>query len=290
MRPIIKRGLYWVGNALAITSIIFVALRLRNYSAEIDISRLNEGIGWSVVALSLIYSSANIMLALAWWKLLAQFGAKTDLRWAVRTYGISQLAKYVPGNIFHLAGRQSLGMAVGISGWALAKSSIAELALISAAGILFSLLVVPLIISLSILQSTLAFFLIAIIGTIALQRYAGPSMMGAFSYYIGFLLVSGFLFVALIELISPHFSHSDFSWIPISGAYVVAWLAGLVTPGAPAGVGIRELVLLFLLKGMIAEADLLLAVVLGRVITVVGDVVFYLISFSIRDKDAKTSN
>ena len=32
-----------------------------------------------------------------------------------------------------------------------------------------------------------------------------------------------------------------------TGAYVIAWLAGLVTPGAPAGVGVRELVMYALL-------------------------------------------
>ena len=39
---------------------------------------------------------------------------------------------------------------------------------------------------------------------------------------------------------------------------------------------IREMGLLFLLKGAIIEANLLLAVVLWRVITVLGDALFYL--------------
>ena len=58
------------------------------------------------------------------------------------------------------------------------------------------------------------------------------------------------------------------------GAYVLAWLAGLVTPGAPAGVGVRELVLLALLKGSVGQTELLLAVLLGRLVTVGGDVAF----------------
>lgn len=74
-------------------------------------------------------------------------------------------------------------------------------------------------------------------------------------------------------------------WIPLSGVYVLAWLAGLVTPGAPAGVGVRELVLLFLLKGIVAEADLLLAVVLGRVVTVVGDFGFFVFGNLIRHEE-----
>jgi uncharacterized membrane protein YeaQ/YmgE (transglycosylase-associated protein family) len=50
----------------------------------------------------------------------------------------------------------------------------------------------------------------------------------------------------------------------ICGAYVVAWLAGLLTPGAP--------------------ADLLTAIVLGRIVTVFGDVVFYLLAVCIRPR------
>jgi hypothetical protein len=55
----------------------------------------------------------------------------------------------------------------------------------------------------------------------------------------------------------------------------VAWLAGLLTPGAPAGVGVREIMLLFLLGTVVGRADLLLAAVLSRVITVTGDGGFF---------------
>jgi len=40
--------------------------------------------------------------------------------------------------------------------------------------------------------------------------------------------------------------------------------------------GVRELVLLFLLKGIVTETDLVLVVVLGRVVTVGGDFGFFL--------------
>ena len=62
----------------------------------------------------------------------------------------------------------------------------------------------------------------------------------------------------------------------VCGSYVVAWLACLVTPGAPAGVGIREVVLFTLLNPVVSEADLLAAIIFGRIVTVGGDVLFYL--------------
>ena len=75
----------------------------------------------------------------------------------------------------------------------------------------------------------------------------------------------------------------------VCGAYVIAWLAGLVTPGAPAGVGIREIVLYAILHPFINEADLLTAIVFGRIITVVGDVLFYILALLIGTRAAKTT-
>ena len=73
--------------------------------------------------------------------------------------------------------------------------------------------------------------------------------------------------------------------LPVSllcGAYVIAWLAGLVTPGAPAGIGVREAVLLFLLGNVLPHADLLLAVLIGRMVTVFGDTIYFAISSFIK--------
>jgi uncharacterized membrane protein YbhN (UPF0104 family) len=61
------------------------------------------------------------------------------------------------------------------------------------------------------------------------------------------------------------------------GAFVVAWIVGLVAPGAPAGVGVRELVLIVLLKGLVLEVELLMAVLLSTVVTVVSDRLFSLL-------------
>jgi hypothetical protein len=57
--------------------------------------------------------------------------------WAKSFNRVSQLAKYVLGNIFHLASRQALSMAAGFEGWMPAKSTIWELGLLVLAGVLF---------------------------------------------------------------------------------------------------------------------------------------------------------
>ncbi len=147
MRLNLKNCLHWSGSAIAIAGIAFVALRLREYGSEIDFARFGMVEWTEIVAFALIYGLANLMLAFAWRDLLEKFGAQVTNRWAIKTYGVSQLAKYVPGNIFHLAGRQAIGMAAGIPGWPLAKSTIWELGLIAIGGAVFGVLALPLVVS-----------------------------------------------------------------------------------------------------------------------------------------------
>lgn len=285
VRPVAKRVLHWGGSALAIAGIAFVVLRLRNYGAEIDLARFDSVAWLGVAGLALIYGLSNLMLALSWWNLLEQFGACTSRRWAVRVYGTTQIAKYVPGNIFHLAGRQAMGMAAGLAGWPLAKSAVWELGLISAAGGLIGLLALPLLVPGFPVAASAALFAASIgIALIVLLRYIGLPAARAFGLYVGFLVISALLFVGLVELLADNPVAGVAFWLPLGGAYVLAWLIGLVTPGAPAGVGVRELVLLFLLKGAVCEADLLLAVVLGRVVTVGGDFGFFCVSILMKGK------
>lgn len=276
MHLILKRCLHWGGSVLAIAGIAFVILRLHDYGSKIDFTRFGITEWGVIVVFSLIYGLSNLMLVLAWWSLLRQFGASIHFAWALRAYGTSQIAKYVPGNIFHLAGRQAIGVSAGMAGWPLAKSMVWELGLISATGGLFGLLVLPLLLPrLSVPVSVGMFVVVIGLMAVFLSRFLGSFVMRAFGWDVGFLLISGILFVGLIQLLSAAPIAGLSAWFALIGAYVLAWLAGLVTPGAPAGVGVRELVLLFLLKGMVHEADLLLAVVLGRLVTVTGDLLFF---------------
>jgi len=57
----------------------------------------------------------------------------------------------------------------------------------------------------------------------------------------------------------------------IIGLYVLSWLAGFITPGAPSGLGIREAVMLMFMGAMVYEPVLLSAIVTHRALNVVGD-------------------
>lgn len=278
-RTHLKKSLHWIGSTFAILGIFFVVLRLRNYSAQINFSLLNAKELIVIGGFMLIYGLSNLMLVQAWHRLLAKFGAHVNYLWAVQAYGISQLAKYVPGNIFHLAGRQAIGMAAGVQGWSLAKSTVWELGLLTLTGAVFGILALPLLVPSVPLPYAILTWAVTVLITIALLSfYFGRQAAHAFIGYVCFFVVSAGIFAGTTMLISHSPLPISFNYAALGGAYVLAWLVGFVTPGAPAGLGIREIVLLFLLKGLVSEADLLLVIVLCRVITVSGDCLFFAIA------------
>ena len=261
----LRRWLHIIGGAFGLLGVIFVITRLNTYSEQIDLARFNAT-AWSLIGLlALVYGAANILLAQMWWHLLIFFDVEVERRWAVKTYGLSQLAKYVPGNIFHLAGRQALGMAAGLPARALTKSALWELGMVATAGILFGLLATPLVgLKLPVYASVVAFGAMSVMSIITLRWLLSPAVSTALIWQFFFLATSGTVFVGVLALVAPLCCHPFCFFGFVWRLCLIAWLAGLVTPGAPAGVGVRELVLLFLLKGVVTEADLLLAILLGR--------------------------
>lgn len=285
MHPSFQRVLNWIGSGLSITCVLFVILKLRAYCTNLNLSSIT-GLAWClIVMVAAIYGAANTLLSLAWRNLLRQNRASITSVEAIRIYGISQLARYLPGNIFHLAGRQALGMAAGIPSGALARSMIWELSLIAFTGSLFGWLILPIAVS-GVHEVAGLFFLIvsALIIAVLLDHIMNRKIMWSFLLQLLFLAVSAGVFTALIYVISGGEGLSVENHLMIGGAYIVAWLVGLVTPGAPAGVGVREMILLLLLKGMVTETDLLTTVLLSRAVTVVGDIVFFLAASTISVK------
>ena len=239
---------------------------------------------WSVVGLMvLVYGFGSTMLALAWCDLLKHFRSTTSTIWAVHTYGVSQIAKYLPGNILHFAGRQALGAIAGISQWALAKSTMWELALLVFSGGMLGFLALPLLWStVSVVASSGMFILVSGFFFVVFVKIFSITFARALFWHISFLTLSALLFICLVELVTEQFTLERINLLLLIGAYVIAWLIGFVSPGAPAGIGIREMVLFFLLKGLIGESDLLIALVLGRIVTVMGDVVFFVLAVMLK--------
>ena len=278
----LKNWLHIIGSILGLTGVVFVVIQLGTYSDQIDLTTFRIRTWAQLLLLAVIYAAASTMLVKAWIHLLAYFGVVVEKKWALKVYGTAQIAKYVPGNIFHLAGRQALGMAADLPGTKLAKSVFWELVLFASAGAFFGGLATAL--QMTILPPFIlfsAFCGLSLATIFTLDRLLSQSLARAFAWQFTFLIVSSFVFVATLAIVSST-SINLSQYLALCAGYIIAWLAGLITPGAPAGVGVRELVLLLFLKGMVNESDLLLAVILGRIVTVVGDSLFFAYAYFTR--------
>jgi len=273
-----KRWLHILGGGLGLLGVVFVIFRLYSHSVAIDFSRFGMREWMAVCFLSFAYGLSNLLLAKAWQLCMLHFGIDAKNRLAVKIYGVSQLAKYIPGNIFHLAGRQALGMAAGFPAKGLAKSAVWELGSIAVAGAFFGILVVPLVWPATPVAVAVSFFVATLIFvSLCVRKLLSACISSALMLQVVFLFVSGMIFVALLGFVLN--VDIPILLLPVlCAAFVVAWLVGFVMPGAPAGVGVRELVLLLLLEAIVAESDLLSAIVLGRAITVLGDLFYFSVS------------
>lgn len=95
------------------------------------------------------------------------------------------------------------------------------------------------------------------------------------SYYSGYCIFNLVAFLVMLIFILNNLQ--GYNFFTLGGYYLVAWLVGLITPGAPGGIGVREFILIMLLSSSIPENNILLAVVTMRVITVMGDVIAYFV-------------
>jgi len=66
--------------------------------------------------------------------------------------------------------------------------------------------------------------------------------------------------------------------ITIVGLYLLSWLVGFLTPGAPSGLGIREFILLMFMGNVLNPEILLSAIIMHRALQIVGDVIAFILT------------
>lgn len=255
-------------------------------------------LGWGAV----FYAGNCFLLSAAWYQLLVWQGVKRA-RFALchRVYARTQIAKYLPGNIFHYAGRQVVGKRAGLGDAALAMASLHEIigvivasgtialagvaflglggtqiASIEIAWVLLLVLSVPAVLSIALIKwpkmrSRLG---LQVRPLPAMFRYLGLTYL---LYLLFFLLLGGILF-AVVQVVSDVRSIGGAG--QIITAFSVSWMLGYITPGSPAGLGVREAVLVILLTGLVGEPESVLVALVFRGISLLGDLLFFLTSFA----------
>jgi len=298
-----KKIVSYVGTLLMILSIFYVIQRLRATGGGedgIDFSLLTSP--WIIMGLIFVAVAEGFGIMAAGLNFRALLrnvsGVVTDRLLAVKVYTEANVYKYIPGGVMYVAGRNRLAVEVK----ELAHSKVVLSTILEGIAMVFGVIVVAVVFafehSVSYIRTLeiptfvtiiVVVLLLAIVPTVFFLRHRIKSGMKkltentetigwhvivkrlGFSVLLMFSYSATFL-ITLMLMGQPMTFELGFA---IIGLYLLAWLAGFMTPGAPSGLGVREYVMLMFLTGFVNYSILISAMVMHRVLTIIGDVFAY---------------
>jgi glycosyltransferase 2 family protein len=306
-----RRMLRWLGYGIVALSLYYVGRSLLGHFDEIlTLEWGRRGIAVTLAG-TIAYTLSLVALAASWTVIaISALPDGRQLAIAIRIYARTGIAKYLPGNIFHLVGRQVLGRALGVSQARLAVATAAEIALSLlsvwlVASAVFAALPGPISRGLSLLGLAL--------GALAATAFVSPSLLrraapwtapildrvvgDARGAEFGFALALNLAFFLCLAIIAGSvfraLTGEALPLMQVGAVYLCAWLAGYIVPGASGGLGVREAALLVLLDEAAGEPPLLAFALAMRLQSILGDLMLFAASYAFPPRwpaGAKTSH
>ena len=274
---------------LLILALAFVAVALvRNWDAvRDDLAALS----WVDLAASgLAAAGAVLLTGLSWYALLVGLGARMGLHPALTVYAAGQLGKYVPGSVWVVAIQAELGRRQGVARSVMALSYLLAVLVAIGTGGLVGLL--TLLVagdgSTRVLGPVLG-----VIGVLSVAVLARPQPINAALHWLAartgrqvpdVALTGRALVGALLPMVAAWGLFGLHAWLlarpmgagadllaPTTGAFALAFVAGLLLVPLPAGAGVREGVLVAILGGTIGASAALTVGLASRLVLVVVD-------------------
>ncbi len=252
---------------------------------------------WGAAAMLALYMVQVPLAALVWRLLLVDMDVKVSPRASYAIIALTQFGKYLPGNVAHHVGRVVVARRFAGDLTRLSLSLVYENMIALLAGVHVTALFLiwrpapaleqwlpsawrPWLLVAVTLGAILAFLLLpdlvhwwqrrrqASSSNQPSVRISFPHALRCYALFVISFLTLGLGFTLLTYFVS---SSGGFPFLALCGAFAAAWVIGLLVPGAPAGLGIREAVLLVLLTGVVNESDAFASIALLRVVTTAGD-------------------
>ena len=288
------------GIAVLIVSLGYLAAVARTGLGDLpDFVRTPTAVA-SIIAGVAIYVAATLVWSGGWAALLNAVGQRVSVLAAFSIIGISQVAKYFPGNFAHHVGRAALATQFGLGSAGVVLSMALEFFLMVGAAVASGLLALALTdaataegispLGPGTLSAVLAASVLAPLVALAAVRRWGATWLtqrqeiegthvpdlawssaNFFSHFATFLL-HGVIFALLARgvFVIPFTNY----WLGV-GAFALAFVAGFLAPGVPAGIGVREAVLVAAFSLDMSTGSALALATAHRAVNVVGDGVVF---------------
>jgi len=269
-------------------TLFFLLKALKDHASEVAAIRI-DGAGWVSLAIALLVTIiAHTWSGWVWGGILNSLNQPVSMQWVIPVYLKTNLAKYLPGNIWHFYGRIVAVTNAGGTIGAATLSVLLEPLLMAAAALLMAVsgsqvntesrwlqVICLIVVGVGIHPRILNLFIQllsrfkgkATDGEIfKLKKYPFLPLLGE----LGFLALrgSGFL-LTLMALTTVNFHQ-----IPqLLSAFSMAWVLGLVIPGAPGGIGVFEATAIALLDQQFSPGLLISVVALFRVVSILAEAI-----------------
>lgn len=291
-----------------ITLIAFTFLIKTMLSMKLDVKYIKNpilavicGIVLSIGYIFVVYISAYA------WKSTLEFVKKDKISFKeiIKVYAKSNIGKYLPGNVMQFASRNIFAGRLGFKQFDITFCSVLEILMLvitdcilsivfdfnSFKGILKDALkkvhptTITFIIFIFVIVIVISLFLFILTNKkISLAEYKHiftfnflRLLIKLFCIYSITLIMPGiFLLVIFKAVLGVNLSFQT-GMLIISG-YTISWVLGFVVPGAPGGVGVRESIMILILANAFNSNIVLLAAILLRISSTLGDVLAFLFS------------
>jgi uncharacterized membrane protein/uncharacterized membrane protein YbhN (UPF0104 family) len=269
----------------------------------------------SLIIGSICFLVFYLLRSYKWQLVLQAKGHNMKLRKATYLWGISEMRRYIPGNIWAVLGRAVLFSKEGIDKKVVIRAMVAELSIVIIATALVSILAVPYLLRTVFPDNDLMHQVIMltsyaiIIGSLififqqkvvsylpqkvqALAKHILPLFPPATTLHIILVTAAACLFFGLgyyFSILSISFLHPQ-DVFGLSGFFVLSLLLGFLSFLTPAGLGVREGIVTVGLTPIMPVAVAGFASLFARLILVITEVLFLGISYLWSNTKHKTVN
>lgn len=303
----IRRSLGWLLSVLALSYFGYYFSQHLDAASSIN---WNAGDYLLLLLAALTWSLCSIVFGAYPWIWLVRASGEAAPSWPmIRVYSLTQIAKYIPGNIAHQLGRIALAGRLGIDRRHLTWTALVETILTLVAALTQALVGIW-VGSQALIEHSEAYFDLGMLGLLCLAlllpvlvwllvnrwrprrlaRVLGdwqiklPPLLVFLKCYV-FAWFAALAMTAILSLLSDWMlgTEGEIFWT-LFASWVIAWAVGFAMPGAPAGLGLREAVLVIGLANVMTPQAAIALTIIQRLITVLADGFVFLLGLAIPDQ------